>query len=380
MWLALGLPAHVLVKALSPAFFAREDTLTPLCGDAEGIRRRDRAGCRARPYLRRQRYRRQHRARGLEQRAQLDPARRRDIRIFDRRCGAPAAAAHRGGGARHGRSVVADGEHSLPARMTAAAHGARAGCALLGILIAGGMAVTACCSALFGVTGWARGGVRDAAQTKAPPTCATNARVAMDDATRRGNGRREQQRGKLTMAIVERVFSGVQPTGNLHLGNYLGAIVNFVKLQETHNCLYCVVDMHAITQPVEVWGGPAELARNTREVTAAFIASGIDPKKAHRVQPEPGVRTRGTGLDLQLRGAGRLAQPHDPVQGKGRQGSRERVGRSVRLSGADGGRHSAVSRHPCAGRRGPEAAPRTVARHRAEIQQRLWRFDPQPRL
>src|ERR1700728_2750022 len=81
------------------------------------------------------------------------------------------------------------------------------------------------------------------------------------------------------MAIVERVFSGVQPTGNLHLGNYLGAIVNFVKLQETHNCLYCVVDLHAITQGIDVWGGPTELARNTREVTAAFIAAGIDPKK-----------------------------------------------------------------------------------------------------
>src|SRR6187402_3072941 len=81
------------------------------------------------------------------------------------------------------------------------------------------------------------------------------------------------------MAMVERVFSGVQPTGNLHLGNYLGAIVNFVKLQETHNCVYCVVDMHAITVPVTVWGGPDELRRNTREVTAAFIASGIDPKK-----------------------------------------------------------------------------------------------------
>src|SRR6202040_3287506 len=86
-------------------------------------------------------------------------------------------------------------------------------------------------------------------------------------------------RGKLTMAIVERVFSGVQPTGNLHLGNYLGAIVNFVKLQDTHNCIYCVVDMHAITHGVDVWGGPAELAHNTREVTAAFIAAGIDPKK-----------------------------------------------------------------------------------------------------
>jgi tryptophanyl-tRNA synthetase len=81
------------------------------------------------------------------------------------------------------------------------------------------------------------------------------------------------------MPFVERVFSGVQPTGNLHLGNYLGAIVNFVKMQQTHNCIYCVVDMHAITQGVDVWGGPVELARNTREVTAAFIAAGIDPKK-----------------------------------------------------------------------------------------------------
>ncbi|MGJ4941171.1 tryptophan--tRNA ligase [Bradyrhizobium sp. HKCCYLS1011] len=81
------------------------------------------------------------------------------------------------------------------------------------------------------------------------------------------------------MAFVERVFSGVQPTGNLHLGNYLGAIVNFVKMQETHNCIYCVVDMHAITMPTDVWGGPTGLPRATREVTAAFIAAGIDPKK-----------------------------------------------------------------------------------------------------
>ena len=80
-------------------------------------------------------------------------------------------------------------------------------------------------------------------------------------------------------AIKERVFSGVQPTGNLHLGNYLGAIARFVDLQQQHDCLYCVVDLHAITQGVEVWGGPAELARSTREVTAAFIAAGIDPKK-----------------------------------------------------------------------------------------------------
>jgi tryptophanyl-tRNA synthetase len=72
-----------------------------------------------------------------------------------------------------------------------------------------------------------------------------------------------------------RVFSGVQPTGNLHLGNYLGAIRKFVALQESHECIYCVVDMHAIT----VWQEPLELAHNIREVTAAFIASGIEPTR-----------------------------------------------------------------------------------------------------
>jgi len=81
------------------------------------------------------------------------------------------------------------------------------------------------------------------------------------------------------MAFKERVFSGVQPTGNLHLGNYLGAIVKFVALQERYDCIYCVVDLHALTQPMPIWGGPEGLARNTREVTAAYLASGIDPKK-----------------------------------------------------------------------------------------------------
>jgi len=79
--------------------------------------------------------------------------------------------------------------------------------------------------------------------------------------------------------FTPRVFSGVQPTGNLHLGNYLGAIKRFVELQETYECLYCVVDLHAVTVPISVWGGPKELASATRQVTAAFIAAGIDPKK-----------------------------------------------------------------------------------------------------
>ncbi len=77
------------------------------------------------------------------------------------------------------------------------------------------------------------------------------------------------------MKLEKRVFSGVQPTGNLHLGNYLGAIVKFVELQKEAPCLFCVVDMHAIT----VWQEPDELRQSTREVAAAFIAAGIDPEK-----------------------------------------------------------------------------------------------------
>lgn len=74
---------------------------------------------------------------------------------------------------------------------------------------------------------------------------------------------------------MNRIFSGVQPTGNLHLGNYLGAIRNWVRLQNDYECLYCVVDLHAIT----VWQEPSELRANTREVAAGLIAAGIDPKK-----------------------------------------------------------------------------------------------------
>jgi tryptophanyl-tRNA synthetase len=73
----------------------------------------------------------------------------------------------------------------------------------------------------------------------------------------------------------QRVFSGVQPTGNLTLGNYLGAIKRFVAMQSEMDCIYCVVDLHAITLPQD----PVELMASTRAVTAAFLASGIDPEK-----------------------------------------------------------------------------------------------------
>jgi tryptophanyl-tRNA synthetase len=74
----------------------------------------------------------------------------------------------------------------------------------------------------------------------------------------------------------QRVFSGVQPSGSLHLGNYLGALVKWVAMQETNDCVFCVVDLHAITVPQD----PKLLAGQTREIAAAYIAAGVDPKRS----------------------------------------------------------------------------------------------------
>jgi len=74
---------------------------------------------------------------------------------------------------------------------------------------------------------------------------------------------------------MNRIFSGIQPTGNLHLGNYLGAIRNWVALQHDYDCIFCIVDLHALTAPQN----PDELRQATREVTAAYIAAGIDPER-----------------------------------------------------------------------------------------------------
>jgi tryptophanyl-tRNA synthetase len=78
------------------------------------------------------------------------------------------------------------------------------------------------------------------------------------------------------MSKKKLVFSGVQPTGNLHLGNYLGALKNFVSLQKEMECIYCVVDLHAIT----VFQEPKYLHDNVLETTASFLATGLDPNKS----------------------------------------------------------------------------------------------------
>ena len=75
---------------------------------------------------------------------------------------------------------------------------------------------------------------------------------------------------------MKRVLSGMQPTGNLHLGNYLGALKNWVKLQDSHECFYCIVDLHALTVPQD----PAKLRQATRETAAAYIAAGIDTRRS----------------------------------------------------------------------------------------------------
>jgi len=74
---------------------------------------------------------------------------------------------------------------------------------------------------------------------------------------------------------MARVFSGIQPSGELHLGNYLGAVRNWVRLQDQHECLFCVVDLHAITQPYD----PATLGERTLEMATGLLAAGLDPDK-----------------------------------------------------------------------------------------------------
>ena len=83
--------------------------------------------------------------------------------------------------------------------------------------------------------------------------------------------------GTPNAAFTPRVFSGIQPTNHLQLGNYLGAVKRFVEMQESGiETLYCIVDMHAIT----VWQDPADLTRATRELAAGYLASGLDPKRS----------------------------------------------------------------------------------------------------
>ena len=172
-----------------------------------------------------------------------------------------------------------------------------------------------------------------------------------------------------------RVVSGIQPTGELHLGNLLGAILRWVRMQDEAECLFFLADLHALT----VDGDPAQLRANVREMAAALIASGIDPDQVDPVRPERGPRPCRARLDPAVHRAHGLAQPHDPVQGQVGQEPRRRQRRPVHLSGAPGRRRAALPGDPRPGRRGPEAAYRAGPRHRAQVQHRLSTSSCSPR-
>ena len=115
-----------------------------------------------------------------------------------------------------------------------------------------------------------------------------------------------------------RVLSGVQPTGSIHLGNYLGAIRNWVALQESYDTFYCVVDLHAITAPHD----PRLLADATRTVAALYLAAGVDPGAKLRVCAESRGGTQRAGVAIELLHSNWLAQQNDPVQGESAQAGR----------------------------------------------------------
>ena len=105
------------------------------------------------------------------------------------------------------------------------------------------------------------------------------------------------------------LFSGMQATGNLTLGNYLGALKNWVTISDDYQTFFSVVDMHSIT----VRQDPAELRKRARTLLTLYIAAGLDPEKNLHLLPVPCIGTCGVGLDLKLLYLYGRAEPDDPV-------------------------------------------------------------------
>ena len=101
------------------------------------------------------------------------------------------------------------------------------------------------------------------------------------------------------METKQRVFSGIQPSGTSHLGNYLGAFKNWVAIQDEYENYFCIVDLHALTAPQD----PKVLRRSIREIAAIYLAAGLDPRKGCDLPPEQRRRARGVELAAELRGA-----------------------------------------------------------------------------
>ncbi len=159
-----------------------------------------------------------------------------------------------------------------------------------------------------------------------------------------------------------RVLSGVQPSGNLHIGNYLGALANWVRIQHDYESIFCIVDLHAIT----VYQKPDELRGKIRELAGLFLAAGIDPK-ASKIVVQSSVPAHAE-LAWMLTCVTPMGWLERMTQFKAKAAAQESIGGwVVSVSGADGGGYSALSGGDCAGGRGPDAASGTGARYCAAV-------------
>ena len=166
-----------------------------------------------------------------------------------------------------------------------------------------------------------------------------------------------------------RIFSGIQPTGRKHLGNYIGAIRQYVEGQERGEGIYCIVDLHALTVPYD----PAELRERLYDTLAILLAAGLDP--ARSVLFRQSDVHEHTELSLAA-GRGHPAgrpQPDAPVPRQVARAARARRRRAALLPGAHGGRRARLPRRRGAGGGGPARAPRAHARRRAPLQRALRR-------
>ena len=164
---------------------------------------------------------------------------------------------------------------------------------------------------------------------------------------------------------MDRIFSGVQPTGNLHLGNYLGAIRNWVKLQSDYDCIFCIVDLHAITQCRRNQSSSAHRRARWRPPISppASTPGAASSSIRARCRPMPELAWI-LNCVAPLGWLNRMTQFKEKA-GKNRENA---SAGPLCLSDPDGGRHPRLQGDSCAGRRGPEAASRTCPRHRPEIQ------------
>ena len=164
-----------------------------------------------------------------------------------------------------------------------------------------------------------------------------------------------------------RVLSGMRPTGKLHLGNYMGALANWVKLQDEYECYFFIADWHALTTD---YADPSRVKLNTLDVALDWLAAGLDPEKVHDLHSEPRTPARRVAPALLHDHAARLAGARAHLQGAA--GEHHRQGfehlRLSRLSAVAGRRYPALSAAVCSRWPGPGGARGTDPRGRAAIQ------------